>query len=1316
MNQSTTSTALHTTIRRGDVAILLGPGTAEGQLPPRGTPRDRQRAQHALDDWRRRHRPALRALAQAVAALPARCLLSFSLEKDTGAWLRDVSPHWNERSHGRHDGARLIDLIDDPASALSLGLAQVVFDLRRLQDGRWIAAKARCHDSPLLAVGFHPEDADLRNLLRELRRRTPGRPGWILCREALSSTSWSAFDEMGFVPVVTDPLALLHELRRGDEARQDAVGTTAASCETGSRARAAPAEDRSPYRLLDAYTPGDAAIFFGRNALSNRLQRLVSAYRLVVVTGASGSGKTSLINAGLLAPLRRKPNVVAVTVRCDVDAVGEIVARLESALDGAARSTFDGSLSGYLDRIRRHRFPIIVLDQAEEIYTRLGERPREELLSALRRCLSCSPQVAAFVISLREDYLAGLSDLRASVPTLLQTTLYVPPLAPDEAREAILGPAQQAALVFADDVVDTIIVELASGNRGAVAPPQLQVVCSLLYNEWRSCGGPARGIERTLYDKLEGCRGLLGSFVERSLAALHSAGDEDIGWAVLKAMVTSEGTKDLLTADEIASRAKLAVSLVQRLLHEFRDGPRLVRALGDDRGWRYELAHEYLVESIWRRMSEHERRQRSVEEDLTRELRAWEHFSDVRLGVDRLKRYAEFPELVARNERALTLVLLSTIKSLQPGGIWMDIVAGLPGAAQDRIARTLLEYVCGTDRMRQRESAELLARFDGAVLLKAVKAADAGVRAAAIRVAAAIGLPAIAPVLVETLSDRDAPLPLQRDALAGLLRSWLPNETPDAALLPGEAGMIDALLAAPAERQRFACGAVLDLGGYSGLCGVLKRLLAKKTRAVVISELTPDRSARLGRFLRYPANRANARALWPALTDIPSNPEQQEIVRELLQLAIWSGGRWVHPTSTPGPSGWPMSPVELEIALSKTIQGTWLERGLRTALAYSSDLAALSDDGLMAATKDNYSQLAILQDRALVRRALELLAASGDFTNRSLLVHAILDVHARNFDRATWLALLADKDVDNRAFVSRLAVQVAPFEIAGRGLTDPEELVQRATLEALVAHPRLDEAAGWAPLLHEHVTRSAQPRGDVRAPVTALIAAASLGLVEVALLAYNELPPDQLGKVLAHASAFLPNASVPILADIVQATLSESYAPFDVIAPDVLRSLAKRWSALDENQRDKLVQFALHHKSSSIRSAAVAFAVDAARMDLLQFLLVDPSPNVQESAWKHYLEFAPEEVAVDSDVLGHVIADEKRDTRVRAAACRVAQHHRITHVINALKAVADSDRVVSPERETPYAIAPERETLGAIARSALLALWPESAAWIRSTL
>ena len=171
-------------------------------------------------------------------------------------------------------------------------------------------------------------------------------------------------------------------------------------------------------------------------------------------------------------------------------------------------------------------------------------------------------------------------------------------------------------------------------------------------------------------------------------------------------------------------------------------------------------------------------------------------------------------------------------------------------------------------------------------------------------------------------------------------------------------------------------------------------------------------------------------------------------------------------------------------------------------------------------------------------------------------------------------------------------------------------------------------------------------------------------------------------------------------------TLSESYVPFDLIAPDVLRSLAGRWSALDENQRDKLVHFALHHKAWSVRSAAAAFAVDTARMDLLQFLLVDPIPAVQESAWKHYLEFAPEELAVDSDALGHVIANENLDTSVRAAACRVAQHHRITEVINALKVVADSARVLSSGLET----------LGAVARSALLALWPESAAWIRSTL
>lgn len=1283
-----------------DFTVLLGPCTPSGHGPPVASMDDSGQTRLKLNRWRASNRPHLQALAQAVAGAARDCVLYLSVEPDTPAWFRDVDPAWREPLYdGEQTERMLLPLVKDHRQVLKPHLEKALFDLRRLNEWRWVAAQYHCHDVPLLVLGVDPEDPELRTLLRRLHRRTPGPCGWLLWPRELSTIARVELEDIGFVPFVGNPLQTLRELaaRPNERGRPRPTGTD------GVRL------SEKPYRLLDAFGPEDASLFFGRNRLTERLLRLVAAYRLVIVTGGSGSGKTSLINAGLLARVRLSPNAVGISVRCEADPIGTIVRGLNARLGASERPPSGDSLSDYLKGLRNYRFPVIVLDQAEEIYTRLGERPRVELLRALREALCHSPQLATFVISLREDYLSGLSDLRSRIPTLLQTTLYVPPLSAQEAREAILGPARTVGFVFDPDLADTVLDELTSGNRSSVSPPQMQIVCSRLYDSWIGRGRPNSGISLDTHRQIGGSAGILGDFVEHSLKDLRAAGEEDLGWTVLKAMVTSEGTKDLLPVDEIAVRADLEVAQTGRLLEYFRDHPRLVRSLIHERGMRFELAHEYLVSSIWQRMSEWERRQRQVEEDLGRELLAWEHFADVRLGRDRLERYTEFPDVIARNDQALTLVLLSTIKNLQPPGVWVALIADLPTADQDHYARKLLRYVADRDRERQRQAAEVLARLHGKVLKRALRDEDKTVSVAALQVSAALDREEAIPAFAAALGNPQLPLAVKQDVMASLLRMWGGDAEPPRVFRRGERAALDQLINAVDEgRDReFALGALLDVGRNKGLRRLLDALISSSPaeRSAADSVLNESRAARLGRFMRYKKCRQPADKFWPALADISRKSVRDELQRELLNFRFWRNGRWERPTPYPRPAGWPLSSSEIRSALESDISDTWLEEPFKQLKG--EDNSKLRDDCSFKEAhaflkRADYNDLNIAfwsRTPLLIRLLREFVKPTVERKIREKLVYALESSAKREayISPAAWQAVLSDDDDHIRTSAYKAAISYGPPEIACCGFEDESRIVRSGCLTHLEANPRTDDNEWWEYHL-DRLTLQDGPEYGLACRV-----AARHGLAEIAMRGVLGADTQVRNAVLEYAQHFLPYATREQLDALVEATFFGHVPPMVRTRALVLSSLAGVWERLDRG--DRLLATTIHHSDYTIRAAATNLARASGNFDALALLMADRNDSVKEQAWEQLLKLEPGTFSINAEALVHLLADSRTSWTLLATACRVAGHHRVVEATNALKDIADDQRMSRIKGKT----------IGQLARAALLETWPDAAAWIRMT-
>lgn len=259
------------------------------------------------------------------------------------------------------------------------------------------------------------------------------------------------------------------------------------------------ATDLCPYPGLRSFGTADAAWFHGRDAetvdLLVRLSGQLTTGGPLVVVGASGTGKSSLLVAGLLPALdeaaeTRWPRVVLTPGDRPVET---LAARLAGVLhvDPTTLATTirqQPAQFGRLCRLAARPAPedgtrlVIVVDQFEQLFTDgadAGER-----MAFATALANASPAVV--ILALRADFVPdaiALSPLRAA----LDTPFVVGPLGVEQLREVITVPAEQAGLVVEDGLVERLISDV--GARDGVAENPLPRLAHALRATWQNRRG-----------------------------------------------------------------------------------------------------------------------------------------------------------------------------------------------------------------------------------------------------------------------------------------------------------------------------------------------------------------------------------------------------------------------------------------------------------------------------------------------------------------------------------------------------------------------------------------------------------------------------------------------------------------------------------------------------------------------------------------------------------------------------------------------------------------------------------------------------------
>jgi WD40 repeat protein len=392
-----------------------------------------------------------------------------------------------------------------------------------------------------------------------------------------------------------------------------------------------------PYRGLFHFGPNDAEFFFGREVFIQELFTTTQTRNFIPVLGASGSGKSSLVMAGLVPKLQKEGYWKFTHFRPSSDPFHALAESLVPLYEPDKNATeqmrqarqlaeyfVEGSvpLQDVLSQIERnypnHRV-LLIADQFEELYTLCTEqkiryRFLDILLTSFQLSSSQSQSSHVLVATMRADFLGNALSYRRFADVLQNADIKLGPMNREELSQVIVKPAEKLGVTFEAGLRERILddVEDEPGNL-----PLLEFALTEL---WKRRKG--KQLTHAAYEEIGQVQGALARHADENYSKLSAAQKEQVRRIFIQLVRPGEGTED---TRRLATKVELT-DASWFLVKQLADARLVVTSRNAANQETVEVVHEALIRnwSELRQWMDTDRSFRTWQERLRAAMYQWE--------------------------------------------------------------------------------------------------------------------------------------------------------------------------------------------------------------------------------------------------------------------------------------------------------------------------------------------------------------------------------------------------------------------------------------------------------------------------------------------------------------------------------------------------------------------------------------------------------------------------------------------------------------------------------------------------------------------
>ena len=317
-----------------------------------------------------------------------------------------------------------------------------------------------------------------------------------------------------------------------------------------------------PYKGLEVFTPQDKDYFFGRDKLRDEIINKLKTTSFLLVMGASGSGKSSVVQAGVVPQLQDncdRPCRVWI-MRPGDDPFRALTSALsnEKHTPEDLKDTSNNGIERFVNWLDRQplKMSVLVIDQFEELFTQASEVDRSLFLELIVGAVQKAGDRLKVVITLRSDFINPCMAIPLLGENIKDNSILVPSyLTKPEYQQIITEPAKRVGLLIKPELVNVLVDEVAQAKNSSLLPLLELTLRQLWVN--RDCGSLSL---QTYQDKIGSIKQVLQEKADKVYQGLNEQQQKCAERIFIELVNIQDGQED--------TKRRIKVSNLKETLHD----------------------------------------------------------------------------------------------------------------------------------------------------------------------------------------------------------------------------------------------------------------------------------------------------------------------------------------------------------------------------------------------------------------------------------------------------------------------------------------------------------------------------------------------------------------------------------------------------------------------------------------------------------------------------------------------------------------------------------------------------------------------------